>query len=100
MLREIAVFRVVAELAHARLRLENFGEQFEQRGFARAVRPDQHDALAAFGLEIKAVVNQFFAVAKLDFLQRDDALAAALRLRKTETDRRPVAVRQSRPFPP
>ncbi len=81
-------------LEHARLRLENFREQFEQRGFSRAVRPDQHRALAAFGLKMDSVVNQFLAVAEFDFLQRDDAMAAALRLRKTETDRRPVAVRR------
>ncbi len=33
-------------------------------------------------------------IAKLHVLQRDDTMAAALRLRKTETDRRPVAVRR------
>ena len=75
------------------MRLENFREQFEQRGFARAVRPDQHGALVAFRLQINSVVNQFFAVAELHFLQRDDAMTAALRLRKTKTDCRPVAVR-------
>ena len=93
-LREIAGLRVVTVLEQAGLRLEDFREQLEQRGFAGAVRSDQHDALAALGLEMKSVVNQFFAVAELDFLQRDDALAAALRLRKPEADRRPVIVRR------
>ena len=94
MLREIAGLGVVTVLEHARLRLENFREQLEQRGFARAIRPDQHRALAAFGFEMDSVVNQFLAIAEFDFLQCDDAVAAALRLRKTETDRRPAAVRR------
>jgi hypothetical protein len=100
MLREVAVLRVVTMLAHAPCGLQNIGEQFQQRGFAGAVRSDQHDALVALHLEINAVVNQFFAVAELDFLQRDDALAAALRLRKTETHRRHPARSAARPCPP
>jgi hypothetical protein len=52
-LREIAGLGVVAELAFARQRLQHIGQQFEQRGFARAVRPHEHDALAAFASKFR-----------------------------------------------
>ena len=125
MLREVAGLRVVTEPAFARLRLQHAGQQFQQRGFARAVRPDQHDALPALGLEIQIFVNEFGRaglllvlgalasrrrdagaprrgklVTKLHVLQRDDAMAAALRLRETETHRRARRRRASRPCPP
>ena len=54
---------VVTQLAHARLRLQHFREQFEQGGFSRAVWTDEHSALAAFALEIQVFVNQFAGLA-------------------------------------
>ena len=87
-LREIARRHIVAEHALARLRREHAGQQLEQRRFARAVRTDQHRALAALGLEIQAPVDpQRLAVAEIDVLQRDDALAGTRRLGEAEFDR-------------
>ena len=53
-LRVVTDFYVQAQLARAALDGKHAGEQLEQRGFARAVRADQHDALFAFGFEIHA----------------------------------------------
>ena len=47
----VAGFDVVTERALALLRSQNAGEDFQQGGFAGAIGADQHDALAAFGLE-------------------------------------------------
>jgi hypothetical protein len=44
----------VPEFALALLRLQRAAEDFQQRRFARAVRPDQHGALAALDLEVDA----------------------------------------------
>jgi hypothetical protein len=42
--------------------------------------------LAAFGFKIHAAIDHVLAVGKMDILQPDDALPAALRLREGETD--------------
>ena len=57
MLAEVTDLRVVPEVAFAFLKLDHAGENLEQRGFARAIRPDQHRALAAFNREIEAAIN-------------------------------------------
>ena len=82
----VAGFDVVAERARAGLRLEHAGQNLQQGGFARAIRADEHDALAALGLEIHAAIDHVFAVGMVDVLQRDDPQAAALRLGKLEIE--------------
>ena len=45
-------------------------EQLKQRGFAGAVRADQHGALAALGLEVDPAINHIFAIGVMDALRR------------------------------
>ena len=52
-LGEVAGDDVAAELARAALDRDDAGEDFEERGFARAVGADEDDALAAFGGEVE-----------------------------------------------
>ena len=54
--------------------------------------PDQHDALAALGLEIHAAIDHVFAVGLVDVLELDDPQAAALRLGKLEIQRASVGL--------
>ena len=51
-LRKITDFHIVPERRARRFAPAAAGENFQQRRFARAIRPDQHDALPAFRLEI------------------------------------------------
>ena len=82
--------------ARALLRLKHAAENFQQRGFARAVRADEHDALAAFGLEIDNGRDKRHVARRkpVDVFQRDDLVTAALRLRKGEADLAVVARRR------
>ena len=61
-LRQITDARAADERHVARVRLLLAEDDFEQRGFARAVRPDDGDALA--GLERERNVVKQFASAK------------------------------------
>ncbi len=47
---------------------------------------DEHDALAALGLEVEVAVDDVVAVGLLDVFQRDDLQAGARRLREAEID--------------
>src|ERR1043166_293009 len=113
-LRVVTGLGVVTEFARAGLRLEHAAENFQQRGFARAIRPDEHDALSAFRDEINAAINVMrcsgvsaegrilaseswraavfrlaatrYAVRVMNVLQRNNLEPAALRLRKGEAD--------------
>ena len=87
MLAEITDLGVVAEVAFAFLKFHDAGENFQQRGFARAVRPDEHGAFAAFDGQVEAGVNFVRAVGHVNAFQRDGALAAARRRRNLETER-------------
>ncbi len=87
MLAEITDLRVVAEVAFAFLKFHDARENFQQRGFARAVRPDQHGAFAAFNREVEAVINLGRAVGHVDAFQRNRALPAARRRRNLEPER-------------
>ena len=98
-LRVVAGLDVVAERARAGLRREHAGEDLQQGGFARAVRPDQHDALAALGLEVHAAIDHVLAVGVVDVLQLDDLEPAALRLRELEIELAVVARRAPRSSP-
>ena len=91
-LRVVAGLGVVAERALARLRREHAPENLQQRGFARPVRPHQHDALAALRLETHAAVHHAFAVGKVDVLQLDRPEPAALRLGEPEIQLAVVAL--------
>ena len=52
-LREVADLHVVTDFARAALQGERAAEQLDERGFARAVRADEHGALAALGFKIQ-----------------------------------------------
>lgn len=64
MLGEVADLHVVAEFARAALGRERAGEQLDERGFARAIRADEHRALAALGLKLQPAVDREIAVGK------------------------------------
>ena len=70
----------------ALLGMDHAGQDFQEGGFPRAIGADQHDALAAFGLEIHAAVNDVLAVGVVDVFEGDDLQAAAPGLRKVEFD--------------
>ena len=57
MLAEVTDLRVVPEIAFAFLKLHHARENFQQRGFARAIGSDQHRAFAAFDREIEPAIN-------------------------------------------
>ena len=84
-------FHVQAELARAGLDRQDPREELEQRRFPRAVRADEHDPLAALGLEVHAPVDDVLTVRVMDVLQLDHAPAAALGLRELEADRAAIA---------
>src|SRR5439155_18776530 len=83
-LRVIAGFGIVAERARAGLGREDAGEDFEQRGFAGAIRANEHDALAALGLKIQAAIDHVITISMVNPGESDDALTAPLRLRELE----------------
>ena len=87
MLAEITDLGVVAEVAFAFLIFHHAGENFDQGGFARAVRPDQHGAFAAFNRQVEARINLRRAIGHVDAFQRDRALAAARRRRNLKPER-------------
>ena len=87
MLAEVTDLRVVPEVALAFLKRHHARQNFQQRGFARAVRPDQHRALAAFHREIEPAINLVRAVGHVDVHQRHGALPAARRLRNLKAER-------------
>ncbi len=98
--RVAAVLRVVADLhvaAHdalAALDGQHAREDFEQRRFARAVGPDEHDALAALGGEVQPLVNRLAArVSLVDVFERDRFQPAARGLREAEFHRRGLVLR-------
>src|SRR5207302_7266639 len=70
------------EFANALLHRQHASKQFEKRGFARAVRTDEHGSLAALRLKLQATVNNEIAIRVVDILQNNDAMPAANRLRK------------------
>ncbi len=84
----------MAQLAFAALQRDRLRQQLEQRGFARAVGADQHDPLAPLGFKLHARVNHVWSVGVMNVLQRDDPLAAPLRLRKLDLHLAPVLVGQ------
>src|ERR1039458_1165925 len=87
MLAEITDLGVVAEVAFAFLKFHRAGENFDQRGFARAVRPDEHGAFAAFNGQVQAGINYVRPVSHVDAFQRDGALSAARGRRDLKTKR-------------
>ena len=76
----------MAEFAHALLHGEDVGQDFQERGFARAVGADEDDAFVAFDFQIDAGVHDFLAIGVVDVGEADGALAAALGLREIEAD--------------
>ena len=86
MLREVAELEVCAELALAFLERDLASEELDERGFARAIRTDEHGALATLDFEVEAFVHLLGAVGLVDVVQGNEALAAALRLREVETE--------------
>jgi hypothetical protein len=68
-LREVAGDDVAAEVARAALDGDDAGEDLEQRGLAGAVGADEHDALAALGLEVEIAIDDVVAVGLLDVLE-------------------------------
>jgi hypothetical protein len=82
------------------LERQQSGQDFQQRGFARAVRPDQHRALAALDHEVEVAVNHMIAIGLTDAFQFDDPLSAARRLGKTELHRGLLVVRRGEALDP
>src|SRR6218665_1105926 len=87
MLTEVAYLRVVPEIAHTFLELYHARQNLQQRGFARAIRPDQHRALAALNREIETAINLMRAVGHVNPLQRRRALPATRRLWDVKAER-------------
>jgi len=69
----VAGFDVVAERVRALLRSEDASENFQQSGFASAVWSDEYDALAAFGLEIDAAIDDDVAIGVVNVFEFDDS---------------------------
>ncbi len=84
MLCEVADAHVVAEFARARLQRQHARQQFEQGGFARAVRANQHRALTALGFEIQFAIHHQIAVGVIHLGEPNCSHTAARRLRKAK----------------
>jgi hypothetical protein len=70
-LGEVAGDDVAAELARPALDRDDAGQDLEERRLARAVRPDEHDPLAALRHEVEVPVDDLIAVGLVDVLQLD-----------------------------
>ncbi len=68
MLRVVAEFGGVADVDLSAIDRKHAGEDFKQGRFTRAVRPHEHDLVAAFDGEIEVFVNLLRAVGLRDFL--------------------------------
>ena len=77
MLRVEGARYVVAELPRTRVRRQGARRQTQQRRLARAVRPDQGDALVATDLEVEPVVDDKVPVAARHLLEAQHRLARA-----------------------
>ena len=62
--------RYARDVALAVLHGQHPREQFQQSRFARAVRADQHDALAAFDLEVHTAIHDEIAIRMIHVFQR------------------------------
>ena len=76
-LGEVPRENVAAELTDTALDRDDVAEDLEQGGLAGAVGSDEHDALAALGLEVEVAVDDVVAVRLLDVLEGDDLEAGA-----------------------
>lgn len=84
---EVTDLGVVAEITLAFLKFHDAREDFQQGGFTRPVRADQHGAFAAFDGEVEAGVNPVRAVGHVDPFERNGALSPARRRRNLEAER-------------
>src|SRR5205085_84774 len=83
-LRKITDLYVVPDLTRSILHGQHSSQQLQQRRFPRAIRTDEYSPLSPLRLEIQTAIHSQLAVGVIDFLQRDDAMAAPRWLRKTE----------------
>ena len=84
MLGVVAELGGIADVDFSAIDRDDAGEDFKQRGFARAIGPDEDDFIAALNGEIEVFVNLLGAVGLRDFLELDDFLVGARWLREAE----------------
>src|SRR2546423_13682349 len=72
--------------AGARLHGQHPRQEFQEGGFASAIRPHQHDALSAFGLKMNASINHIWPIGMMKVFERDDFQSTPLRLWEREFD--------------
>ena len=88
----------MARNALAARQLNQTPKNFQKSGFARAIRTDQHRALAPLHFEVEVFVNHMLAVGLLHTLQRNGPLTTPRRLGETEMNGRLVGLRSLDPL--
>src|ERR1035441_6463507 len=85
-LKDAGAMPDMTQIALPLLKLHHARKNLQQRGFARAVRPNQYGLLTAFDREVHPRINPVWPIGHVDPLQIDRPLAAARRLRNLESE--------------